>query len=82
MKGRMNTPQMIELRDSNVILIKQSESNFIILDSNGINTFSFEGRTQSQTKYTFSLVSLQPNQIALNGTYCILTGNINFTDCL
>jgi len=70
----MNTPQMVELRDSNVILIKQSENNFIILDGAGITTFSYEGRTMSQTKYTFPLNSLQPNQIALNSKYCIITG--------
>ena len=72
----MNTPQMVELRDSNVTLIKQMESTFLALDSNCITVFSYDGRSQSQTKYNFSLASLNTNQIAANSKYCVMTGKI------
>ena len=78
MKGRFNTPQVVELHDSNVIMVKQTESNFIVLDGSSLSSYSYEGRQQSQTKYTFSLLTLQRNQITANSKYCILIGKKNY----
>ena len=74
----MNTPQMVELRNYGVILIKQSESNFMVLDSSGFATFSYEGRQIAQSKYSFPLSSLQTVQIGLNSKHSVFTGRPHF----
>ena len=70
----MNTPQMVELRNYGVTMIKQSESNFMVLDCSGFATFSHEGRQIAQSKYSFLLSSLQATQIGLNSKHCVFTG--------
>jgi len=71
-KGRMNTPQMIQHRDINIKLVKQAPNSFLVLDGLGVTIYSYEGRVMSQSKYQFSLNSLQHNQIALNSNFCLL----------
>ena len=62
----MNTPQLIQHRDINVKMIKQSSENFLVVDSLGIIVYSYEGRVLSQSKFNFSLGSTQTSQITMN----------------
>ena len=68
----MNTPQLIQHRDINVKMIKQSSENFLVVDSLGIIVYSYEGRVLSQSKFNFSLGSTQTSQIAMNDSNWLL----------
>ena len=68
----MNTPQLIQHRDVNVKMIKQSEENFLVVDSLGIIVYSYEGRVLSQSKFNFSLAAVQSSQIAMNDAQWLL----------
>lgn len=68
----MNTPQLIQHRDVNVKMIKQSEENFLVVDSLGIIVYSYEGRVLSQSKFNFSLAAVQSSQIAMNNAQWLL----------
>ena len=46
-----NTPTIFELKDGSVSLIVQAEKHFLLVESNSIHLYSYEGNTSKHFKY-------------------------------
>ncbi|KAL5004430.1 hypothetical protein ScPMuIL_017886 [Solemya velum] len=46
-----NTPMIFDLKEGNVTLIQQAEKHFLLIDSNGVYVYSYDGRLVCTPRY-------------------------------
>ncbi|CAG5105714.1 Oidioi.mRNA.OKI2018_I69.chr1.g2388.t1.cds [Oikopleura dioica] len=71
-KGRLNTPQLVELKEHTPNLIKQTDQLFAVVSTTAIIILTYEGRIQSENRFNFSLTAMNLAQVALNSRFCVI----------